>query len=422
MLHMKYCPSCATGLDSSVRACPQCGYVFMATSQSPGNLNADPNTSSSVSHIQPPVYSATNKTMSQTGNSSAVTQPVPKWKRLMPLFIAISVIVTIVQCCTLGLSSGEDSSTESLNSTVESTDPSVAYSNLFVSNYICELPTYWKDDESQKIDTSSLQKHVSKAGDEGTFVRLLYSVSNDTLNSNFQVVLANKSAYAQAIAEGLEATEYTLVKQEEMTFGEAKGLFTVLQAKIVKDDVKYSTLVYSFIFPSTQTQKMIEFGLTVSDNAKYNYFDDFIVTLKSLKKDISTSSTETETSEASGSSITPTTKATPTPVPTDITKTNDKRLAFKRAGTDYSIYYIIDMDEMKAYYFTSNDTKPTVGTIVKGDLKNGLTVNYPYDGGTDIISYSKGNTNKIVVRDQNGFDWNFDICYLSEAEGIMKIK
>lgn len=421
---MKYCPSCATGLDSSVRECPQCGYVFNdtisvnATSQIPGNSNTELNASNSVSHIQPPVYSVPDNTTSQLGNSSTVTQTVPKWKRLMPLFIIISIFVSIVQCCTIGLSSGEDSSTESVNSTTESTKPSVTYSNLFVSDYTCAIPTYWKDDESQRIDTSSMQRHVAKAGDDGTFVRLLYVVSNSTLT--YQDILVNKSTYAQSIAEGLEATEYTLVKQEVMAFGEAEGLFTVLQAKMVKDGVKYSTLVYAFTFPSAE--KEIEFGLVVSDNAKYDYFNDFITTLRSLKKDNSTSGTETETSNGSETSVTQTTKATPTPVPTDITKANDKRLAFRREGTNYTIYYVIDIDEMKAYYFTSNDTKPTVGTIEKGDLKNGLTVKYPYDGGTDIISYSKGNKNKIVVRDQNGFEWSFDICYLSEAEGILKIE
>lgn len=105
---MKYCPSCATGLEDNIRECPQCGHIFTGvksesgTSQNPEKANA----MITSTHLeQPPIYSVSPGINQNTDNNSTYPQQVPRWKRLLPLFIAIGVVVLMMQCCMLGLNS-----------------------------------------------------------------------------------------------------------------------------------------------------------------------------------------------------------------------------------------------------------------------------------------------------------------------------
>lgn len=533
---MKYCPSCATGLDDNVRECPQCGHVFdyvnqaSEISQRPGNVNLGSATNNTEAKMnQPPAYIVPPATNQNVVNNTAGTQSVPKWKRLLPLFITIGVIVTIMQGCIFGL--GGSSNTQqtkekeiTTTTTVKTYDVSlyiecdqnlifskydvvvlvdgVRYAKLdhgtkisfaidlaegihtikfhkdgsesvdgsreinvtgrtivnckihctssqveiqefettaiatestsstsstqpvtsigipgIVADFSFELQSYWKEDVSSRTDTSRSYKPENEAA----FVRMFYSVADDPNNSNFKTLVANKSAYAESIANAIKATKYTVYQQEIKAFGEASGLFSVLDTTVEQDGVSYTTRLYVYDFPSVEKQKLIQFGLIVEKAANYNYLGDFSKMLNTIKKNNGSFGGQTEPSEESSTetSVATTTKATPTPVPTDITKKDDTRFAFKRSAYDYTIYYIIDLKEKKVYYFTSLDTKPTIGTFESGDLKKGIKVTYPYDGGTDVISYFKGNTNKIVVYDQNGFDWYYDACYVSEAEKII---
>lgn len=97
---MKYCPGCATALDDNIRKCPQCGHVFadvkpeFESSQRSENENAR---ITSTQPEQPPIYSAPLVINQNTVNNSTQPQPVPKWKRWLPLLIAISVVGTIMQ-------------------------------------------------------------------------------------------------------------------------------------------------------------------------------------------------------------------------------------------------------------------------------------------------------------------------------------
>lgn len=316
-----------------------------------------------------------------------------------------------------------------------------------IADYVCEIPDYWSDDETQKQETASYQKHVAKTDADYSFVRLLYIASNDPGNSEFKSIMTNRELYTKAIAEGIGASKYTLLKQEFAGYGEVKGLLTVLDVTLEKEGVKYDACLYSFAFPSAEEQKHIQFGLTVSDNAEYVYSDDFISMLESIRKndgafygfpDATSEGTleSKETGHLESVTPTPTTTPTPTPVPTPtptpeptptptpaptptpepITKSST-RFAYSSERTEYTIYYIIDTKAKKVYYFTSSDRKAYVGTIKSGNLNSGITVKYP--DGTETISYS-GDETRIVVHDSFGGDWYFDSCNLKEAESIMK--
>lgn len=309
---------------------------------------------------------------------------------------------------------------------------------ISVADFICEIPDYWNEDDTQKVISDSFYKHVSKAESDDAFVRLLYAVTEDNDNSMFKAIMDNKESYAKAVAEGLGASKYTLIRQEISNYGEVKGLFSVMDATLEKNGLENSATIYSFIFPSTQ--KYVQFGIIVSDNAKYVYTDDVIAILNSIKKNngsytettvdasesTSVSSSESSTSEtvlptpsptlAPTPSPTPTPTPAPTPTPEPVTESST-RFAYSSERSDYTIYYIIDTKAKKVYYFTSIDRKAYVGTIKSGNLSSGITVKYP--DGTEKISYS-GDESRIVVYDSFGNDWYFDICNLKEAEKIMK--
>ncbi len=312
------------------------------------------------------------------------------------------------------------------------------------ANFVCEIPDYWNEDPTQKEMNETHLKRVSKTDSDDSFVRLLEVVSDDSGNSLFKSILMQKDAYAKSVAEGIGASNYTLVRQEVTKFGDVAGLLSVLDVTLEKGGVTHKASLYAFAFASVEEQKLIQIGLTVSNNAQYEYSNDFINILKSIKKkdsNVSEPSSETigsiaETpSETIASStpapiptptalptptLTPTPTPTPaptaTPTPEPITKSST-RVAYSSQRPEYTIYYIIDTKAKKVYYFTSSDRKAYVGTIVKGNLESGITVKYPDE--TETISYS-GDETRIVVHDSFGNDWFFDNCNLKEAEKIMK--
>ena len=368
---MKYCPSCATSLDDNIRECPQCGHIFTDTSsvsdafQRPGNGNTSSVSSNNADQvIQPPAYSvppASNQTQS---NNQTQSQAVPKWKQLLPLFIALGVIVTIMQGCIFGMG-GSSGSSKPSDTEITTTTTVKTYEISFVVD--CEENLFFsKYDVIVLIDGQNIGKI-----DHG-----------------------KKVAFTMALTEGKHSIKFHKEGSESVDGNR-------------EIEVTEKSSINCKIHCTSSQVEIKEFSFT-SDETK-----------PSSNSTTTTAPSSEQTDTTKETSITTTAEPTPTPVPTDITKEDDTRFAFKRAASDYTIYYIIDLKEKKVYYFTSLDTKATVGTFENGDLKKGITVKYPYDGGTDVISYYKGDTNKIVVFDQNGFDWYYDACYVSEAENII---
>lgn len=369
---MKYCPSCATSLDDNIKECPQCGHVFddaypvANTSQRPGNENSGVSSSNNTDQtIQPPAYSVQPETNQTQSNNQAQPQAVPKWKQLLPLFISLGVIATIMHGCILGLSGSSGSSQQS-DTVITTTTTVKTYEVSFVVD--CEENLIFsKYDVVVVIDGQKMGKI-----DHG-----------------------KKVAFTVALTEGTHSIKFYKEGSESVD-----GNHDI--------SVTGNTTINCKIHCTSSQVEIKEFEASATE------------TQPSSSTTTSTTAPAIEQTETTKETTTTTTaEPTPTPVPTDITKEGDTRFAFKREASDYTIYYIIDLKEKKVYYFTSLDTKATVGTFETGDLNKGITVKYPYDGGTDVISYYKGDTSKIVVFDQSGFDWYYDACYVSEAEKII---
>lgn len=329
---------------------------------------------------------------------------------------------------------------------------------LNVADYICYIPNYWSEDTTQSVHSTSSYNYVAKTDIDDSFVRLLCTVFDDPDNYVFNAIQTRKEYkehYVKSLVKGIDASNYTILRQETVSFGDVNGLLSVFEVTIEKNGAKYKALVCSFAFPSVDTQKFIQLELVASDNAQYEYTSDFLETLNSIKKPTNYSATATPIpsptatptatftptpsptttptptptatftptpSPTTTSTPTPTATFTPTPSPTDtptlepIKKTNS-RVAFSAKNKECTAYYIIDTLERTVYYFTSSDRKAKIGTIVSGNLESGITVSYI--GSTETISYYE-NESIIVVHDSSGNDLHFNSCGLDEAEQVME--
>ena len=154
---------------------------------------------------------------------------------------------------------------------------------LKLANYVCEIPSYWYDIESQGTDNQNKTYVVPNEADNSV-VSLFYFVNDDPNNNDIKELLKNQEVYAKSLAEGLGASNYTLIKQEIARLGDVNGLLTVMDATFVVDGVDLEARLYTFMFASTEQQKYIVIGLIESDNANYEYAADLEKTLNSIKK------------------------------------------------------------------------------------------------------------------------------------------
>ena len=81
--------------------------------------------------------------------------------------------------------------------------------------------------------------------------------------------------------------------------------------------------------------------------------------------------------------------------------TSDRQLAYKKNSNGYVIYYMIDFDANVVYYFTTGDTSYWKGTILSGNLNDGLKVDY-YGMGVDTMHWKYvDHKTTLIVHDPN---------------------
>lgn len=119
---------------------------------------------------------------------------------------------------------------------------------------------------------------------------------------------------------------------------------------------------------------------------------------------------------------TPTKEATPSPTaaPTPEPQKSVYEYAFVLRNSNGYIYYLFDMDSSTARYFTATDTSVTTGTFT-GELTSGLTVSFDVGDGSPWSEKFKypGAGKKAVMTDHSGFDFEFEVCEVSEAEEVL---
>lgn len=129
---------------------------------------------------------------------------------------------------------------------------------------------------------------------------------------------------------------------------------------------------------------------------------------------------------------------TSTPEPTETPSTEPERVSYSTndyetakkgnsgvfsyvdRGANYDIYWIIDFDAGYVYYFTEGNGEESCDRIAieSGDLNDVLIITY-HDGG-DEWSYGlhfnyKNNPSKLIMQDNNGFEYEYTTTDLTKA-------
>ena len=91
--------------------------------------------------------------------------------------------------------------------------------------------------------------------------------------------------------------------------------------------------------------------------------------------------------------------------------------AFVRAMSNYSLYYMFDTDNKTVVYFGTNDTYIEKGTYT-GEFSSGVTINWSHGEWTEKFTNKDGSNNATLV-DGNGFDWEYKVCSVVDAQKIL---
>ena len=93
--------------------------------------------------------------------------------------------------------------------------------------------------------------------------------------------------------------------------------------------------------------------------------------------------------------------------------------AYVRRMSNYSVYYLIDLDEMTATYFGTNDSGSMIASC-SGDLENGLTIDFSDYGYTEQLQFKRsGDDSVAVLIDANGLDWEYTKTDVFDAEAVL---
>ena len=101
--------------------------------------------------------------------------------------------------------------------------------------------------------------------------------------------------------------------------------------------------------------------------------------------------------------------------------------SYKRSGSNYDIYLIIDFDEGYIYYFTEGNGEETCDkmAIDSGDL-NSMLFFYFVDG-EDVALYTvyfawQRRPEHLIYRDEDGFEWDYYSTNLNRALNLRDSK
>ena len=139
---------------------------------------------------------------------------------------------------------------------------------------------------------------------------------------------------------------------------------------------------------------------------------------KTLNTEESTSANVVETNVATEKPTEKTAEA-PTQPPTQATKapTSKYEKAFIRDMRDYDLYFMFDVDKKEVIYFGTHDTYIQEG-IYSGDFSTGIDINWINDGWHETFTCETG-SGKATLIDGNGFDWEYKICDVEDAQEIL---
>ena len=235
-----------------------------------------------------------------------------------------------------------------------------------------------------------------------------------------QVQTSVDEAYADYVM-GLTGTGPFTVSDagENISIGEAVAYRCEMTAQV--DDMDLTGELET-IFSGT---KLFSVMFAIPDDAYDDHAEDIEAVLGSIRLDSPEAPTVASAQDAGEdegeTALKPESQPEPEPEPEPEPATTSSKYeyAFVRRGPEYDLYYLIDLDEMTATYFGTNDSGLMVMPC-SGDLDNGLTIDFVDEDFQERLQYKvPGDDSVAILTDGSGFEWEYARADVAEAESVL---
>lgn len=145
----------------------------------------------------------------------------------------------------------------------------------------------------------------------------------------------------------------------------------------------------------------------------FNMDAPIVITYHMKEEDDPNKPVETEPTETTA----PTEKPEETETPTKPAEPESEyEKAYIRDLSNYDLYYMFDTDTKTVVYFGTNDTYIERGTYT-GDFSTGVTITWSHGEWTEKFTHKSGSYATLI--DGNGWDWEYKVCDVGEAQRIL---
>lgn len=304
---------------------------------------------------------------------------------------------------------------------------------LEIQNISMEIPDYWTEEDST---TGRLRYYAEKSDSmlDCYTVSLTVEFAEDD-DPNYDVSFAGLEADNENMIKALEEkyTDANMLSHEvfesnhgvkgmlyKFSLNQSTGLFSEEPAK-----------GYCFCFASEADRRWYYVTMIKINSAEgKTYEDDYMKIISSIVCDNTgaTKPTQESTTPTIETKPQPTTPQVTTPPETEpqvtepqqttpVKPTSEYEKAFVRAMSNYSLYYMFDTDTNAVVYFSSHDTFVDNGTY-SGEFSSGVTITWDHGEWTETFT-NKSGSNDATMIDGNGFDWEYKVCSVEDAQKIL---
>lgn len=221
---------------------------------------------------------------------------------------------------------------------------------------------------------------------------------------------------AGKISVGVSSSELAGKNYEEVVSTLQKAGFTSIETEVLDD------LITGWLKEDGEVEEVkIDGKTSFSSDSKFDDDAKIIVVYHTFPESAETSPTTTEGQAVvtDESTAAPTTIAESESEATIAPEASVYEFAYKKAGPEYTLYYLIDTDEKIVRYFSTNDNGVLVGTYT-GDLDEGIDILYTGGDMHEQIQFENANDDSsVILTTPDGFEWTYLKTDVSEAEEIL---
>lgn len=221
---------------------------------------------------------------------------------------------------------------------------------------------------------------------------------------------------AGKISVGVSSSELAGENYTDVVSTLEKAGFTNIETEVLDD------LITGWLTKDGEVEEVkIDGKTSFSSDSKFDADAKIVVVYHTFpeSEETTAATTEDQAVVTDESSATSTTIAESESEETVVAGKSVYEYAYKKAGPEYTLYYLIDTDEKVVRYFSTTDTGVLVGTYT-GDLDKGIDILYSGGDMHEQIQFENANDDSsIIVTGPDGFESIYVKADISEAEGIL---